>query len=236
MQIGTVRFQPLSRTTLGASPTINGSAPADSASTLSDATDSVSFGSTEPAICSERPNFSATQSASVPSAVVSSSTLASLESQGLSIAAQQLGPHGVSLMPLSEAGRATPEQEKEILGQFDRWNAALQTGDPQQVTDLYATDAVLLPTVSDKVRHNHDEIKDYFDHFLQLDPVGRIDEHNVRVFGDVAINSGVYTFEVNSGEPVQARFTYVYSKSDGDWKIVEHHSSKMPEASGSASY
>lgn len=32
-----------------------------------------------------------------------------------------------------------------------RWNAALQTGDPEKVADMYAEDAILLPTVSNKV-------------------------------------------------------------------------------------
>ena len=41
-------------------------------------------------------------------------------------------------------------------------------------------DAVLLPTVSNKVRHNPAEIKDYFEHFLEAKPVGKINEQNIR--------------------------------------------------------
>ena len=53
-------------------------------------------------------------------------------------------------------------EKGEITVLFDQWNSALQTGDPKQVAALYATDAILLPTVSNKVRHNHEEIEDYF--------------------------------------------------------------------------
>jgi len=56
--------------------------------------------------------------------------------------------------------------EKQIAGLFDEWNSALQTGDPKQVTSLYETNGILLPTVSNKVRHNHAEIEDYFVRFL----------------------------------------------------------------------
>ena len=117
----------------------------------------------------------------------------------------------------------------EITSLFERWNAALQTGEPKNVAALYETNAILLPTVSNQVRHNHAEIEDYFVAFLAKGPVGKIDESNVRTFGDVAINSGVYTFTFADGNQVQARFTYVYRWNGEDWKIVEHHSSAMPE-------
>ncbi len=119
--------------------------------------------------------------------------------------------------------------ENEITALFDVWNNALQTGDPKQVAALYEYNAILLPTVSNKVRHNHEEIADYFVHFLAKGPVGKIDESNVRTFGDVAINSGVYTFTFKDGATVQARFTYVYRWNGQSWRIVEHHSSQMPE-------
>ena len=119
--------------------------------------------------------------------------------------------------------------KNDITVLFEQWNSALQTGDPKQVAALYATDAILLPTVSNKVRHNHAEIEDYFVHFLAKGPKGVIDESNVRIFGDLSINSGVYTFSFNDGASVQARFTFVYRWDVQRWLIVEHHSSAMPE-------
>lgn len=119
--------------------------------------------------------------------------------------------------------------ELDITALFETWNSALQTGDPKQVAALYAADAILLPTVSNRVRHNHEEIEDYFVQFLAKGPSGKIDEANVRIFGDLAINSGVYTFTFSDGAMVTARFTYVYRRDSDDWKIIEHHSSAMPE-------
>ena len=119
--------------------------------------------------------------------------------------------------------------KSDITANFDEWNSALQTGDPNQVAALYESNAILLPTVSNKVRHNHEEIADYFVHFLAKGPVGKIDESNVRTFGDIAINSGVDTFTFKDGATVQARFTYVYRWNGQRWRIVEHHSSQMPE-------
>ena len=121
--------------------------------------------------------------------------------------------------------------ENEILDQFVIWNDALQTGDPDKVVACYAADAVLLPTVSAKVRHNHEEIRDYFVHFLAKKPIGRITEQNVRIYENIAINSGLYTFSLAENDTradVAARYTFVYRKSEDGWLIIEHHSSMLP--------
>ncbi|MEM7339948.1 MAG: SgcJ/EcaC family oxidoreductase [Actinomycetota bacterium] len=118
----------------------------------------------------------------------------------------------------------------DITGLFETWNAALATGDPDQVTQLYATDAVLLPTVSNQVRHTHAEIRDYFVTFLAKSPNGVINEANTRsLTDDLVSNSGVYTFTFGDGSATTARFSYLYRREADGWKIIEHHSSAMPE-------
>jgi len=125
--------------------------------------------------------------------------------------------------------------EQEILEAFNKWNDMLKTGDAKLVAQKYAEDGqgILLPTVSPRVRHNRAEIEDYFVHFLEKNPVGIITESNIRVYGDIAINSGLYTFELDDGEggrvDAKARFTFVYKKEGDDWMILEHHSSMLPE-------
>ena len=119
----------------------------------------------------------------------------------------------------------------KISDQFVMWNNALQTGDPDKVVACYASDAMLLPTVSDEVRNNHDEIRDYFVHFLSKKPKGRITEQNIRIYDNIAINSGLYTFSLKGDDgrtDVAARFTFVYRKHEDGWLIVEHHSSILP--------
>jgi uncharacterized protein (TIGR02246 family) len=125
------------------------------------------------------------------------------------------------------------KDQNEILALFEEWNNALLSGDASKVASLYAENAILLPTVSNKVRHNHSEIRDYFEHFLQKNPSGKIIEPNIRLFEDMAINSGIYHFSLNPNKNessiVKARYTFVYRKMEGKWLIVEHHSSAFPE-------
>lgn len=122
----------------------------------------------------------------------------------------------------------------QVANLFGTWNAALQTGNPDTVAKLYcAQGAVLLPTVSNRVRTSHEGIVDYFTYFLKSKPVGRIDQQYIRVLGPhTAINSGVYTFQLTKDgktSSVQARYTFVYEKQHGHWCIMDHHSSAMPE-------
>jgi uncharacterized protein (TIGR02246 family) len=140
---------------------------------------------------------------------------------------------GVSL-----AGSNTPAKptQKQVATLFDGWNAALQTGDPDKVADLYAKDAVLLPTVSNKVRTDRAEIVDYFEHFLQNKPVGKKIQTVVDILdNNSAIDAGVYEFTLTDPDTgkkrvVEARYSYTYEKIDGKWLIVNHHSSAMPES------
>ncbi|MEV7887928.1 SgcJ/EcaC family oxidoreductase [Streptomyces sp. NPDC002817] len=123
----------------------------------------------------------------------------------------------------------------EIAAQFDGWNKALRTGDAETVADRYAKDAVLLPTVSNKVRSDHAGIVDYFEHFLLNKPVGKKIETHINILdNNSALDAGVYEFTLtdpNTGAKrvVEARYTYEYEKRNGEWKIVNHHSSAMPE-------
>ncbi|MEU8989482.1 SgcJ/EcaC family oxidoreductase [Streptomyces sp. NPDC048558] len=125
--------------------------------------------------------------------------------------------------------------KKQIAGLFDQWNRTLQTGDPEKVADLYASDAVLLPTVSDQVRADHAAIVDYFEHFLANKPVGKKIETHINVLdNNSVIDAGTYQFTLTDPETgeksvVKARYTYAYEKRGGEWLIVNHHSSKMPE-------
>lgn len=124
--------------------------------------------------------------------------------------------------------------EQEIAALFDRWNASLQTGDPHQVVANYADKSILLPTVSNRPRLTAAEKEDYFHHFLQKRPAGRIDMRFVDIGCNTAVDAGLYTFTFGAtGQVVQARYTFTYrwypDLEGGKWLITSHHSSAMPE-------
>jgi len=124
-----------------------------------------------------------------------------------------------------------PATEKLAEALFKKWNDALQTGSAKQVAALYFEDAILLPTVSNLPRTTPSEIEDYFNHFLEKKPYGRVKEHNIKQGCNKLTDAGVYDFEVTTNgktEVVPARYTFVYEHRNNVWKIIHHHSSMMP--------
>lgn len=134
--------------------------------------------------------------------------------------------------PLPASSDCSPEQEREILALFKQWNDSLEAGNAAKVDANYAPDAVLIPTLSNQIRTTSAERVAYFkDEFLPKTPSGKIDTSYLKCIGDIAINSGLYTFTFGDGSKAQARYTFVYQKQrDGKWLIIEHHSSKMPQS------
>ncbi|XGI79106.1 SgcJ/EcaC family oxidoreductase [Enterobacter hormaechei] len=118
----------------------------------------------------------------------------------------------------------------EVESLFDQWNESLKTGNARKVADNYLSDAVLLPTVSNKVRLTDAERVDYFEHFLEKKPVGKIESRTIRTGCNKAIDSGVYTFTFADNTSITARYTFTYAWNGNEWKISSHHSSAMPEA------
>lgn len=128
----------------------------------------------------------------------------------------------------TEVCKATDEQEISAL--FDRWNASLQTGDPHKVSANYAERSILLPTVSNKPRLTATEKEDYFHHFLENKPAGRIDSRTIEIGCNTALDAGLYTFTFGkTGAQVKARYTFTYKWDGRQWLITSHHSSAMPE-------
>ncbi len=124
----------------------------------------------------------------------------------------------------------TPASQADIAALFDRWNASLQTGDPDRVVANYAERSILLPTVSNTPRLTPAEKADYFHHFLEKQPSGRIDLRHIDISGDMAVDSGLYTFTfAKTGEQVHGRYSFVYKWDGKQWLIISHHSSMMPE-------
>lgn len=159
---------------------------------------------------------------------------ASFRGRGKAITGEsrQVSTLEIDAVPDEQPAFCAPATHHMVEALFERWNAALATLDPYRVAACYSDDAVLLPTVSNVPRTNRDEIAEYFKHFLQKKPVGRVVQRNVKIGCNKVTDAGVYVFRIHDGNAVKdvlARYTFVYENRGGEWLIAHHHSSVMPE-------
>lgn len=130
----------------------------------------------------------------------------------------------------AHAASCHPINEQDVARLFDRWNDALKSGDPHKVVANYAQHSILLPTLSNTPRVTVAEKLDYFEHFLEKKPSGKIDFRFFVPGCNSAVDSGLYTFTLGAtGATVHARYTFTYAWDGRQWLITSHHSSVMPE-------
>jgi uncharacterized protein (TIGR02246 family) len=116
---------------------------------------------------------------------------------------------------------------------FNQWNAAWATKNPDTVTNLFARNAVLLPTVSKTPRTDRAGIRDYFVGFLKNSPVARIDSSTVVEGCNTLIRMGGWSVDMTDAatsakSSVSGRYTFIYRYEDGAWKVAHLHSSLNP--------
>ncbi len=112
---------------------------------------------------------------------------------------------------------------------LETWAEKIRTNDPKQVASLYHNDGLLLGTFSDIERKGHELILDYFENLLKAQVDVEIVTQHKHESDSIVSNSGFYNFIVD-GKTVNARFSFVFIKTDNDWKILSHHSSVLPES------
>lgn len=118
-----------------------------------------------------------------------------------------------------------------------RWAEIVSSGELEGLLALYASDAILVPTMEDEVGGHADERRAYFESFLanpnlrcHIDSLRKRISHKL---GTVVVG-GHYTFTFEKGDveqTVPARFLFTFEEIDGTWLITGHHSSRMPSSS-----
>jgi len=126
---------------------------------------------------------------------------------------------------------ASQNAESEIKAATAAWADAYNSRNSVRIAGMYAPDAVFWGTTSKIIRPTPADIADYFkDAGKRPDARVTLEEQYVRVYGDMGLNSGSYTFsDVRDGQHTSrpARFSMVFQKRDGKWVLVDHHSSEV---------
>jgi uncharacterized protein (TIGR02246 family) len=129
------------------------------------------------------------------------------------------------------------DDKEDVAAAMNMWRDHLAKGtteDPGDILSLYAEDGVLWGTISSKRRDDPAAIRDYFVNAYKALPnlAVTFEDPYIRVYGDTAVNTGYYTFSYEKDGAMQslpARYSFTLVKRNGDWQIVDHHSSAMPQ-------
>jgi uncharacterized protein (TIGR02246 family) len=138
---------------------------------------------------------------------------------------------------LALATSASADDKADVVKAMEMWQAKLGEAcsrDASHILPLYAKDGVLWGTISTTIRSDPAGLADYFVNACKKLPKLTVAFHNplIRIYGDAAVNSGSYTFSFEKdGQMTElpARYSFTLVKRDGQWLIVDHHSSAMPK-------
>jgi len=151
---------------------------------------------------------------------------------------KNIGCGVATLLVCSIALPVWADDEADVAAAMSMWQDYLAKGtaeDPGEILSLYAEDGVLWGTISSKRRDDPAAIRDYFVNAYKALPELTVtfEDPNIRVYGgDTAVNTGYYTFAYEKDGAMQslpARYSFTLVKRDGEWQIVDHHSSAMPQ-------
>src|SRR5947199_10345222 len=136
------------------------------------------------------------------------------------------------VLALSLTGVATAGPKEDVSAATQAWADAVNGKDVERILAVYDAEAVLWGTVSPTLRDSPAAIREYFTPgATRPNSKVALREQRVRVYGNIAINTGYYTFsDIRDRQPVTtpARFSFGYRQRDGRWLILDHHSSRVP--------
>jgi uncharacterized protein (TIGR02246 family) len=123
--------------------------------------------------------------------------------------------------------------KEDVAAAGAKWAEVFVNDDPAPILSLYDNKAALWGTLSPTLRNTPEAIREYFVKAFAALPGHKVvfGDQYIRVYDNTAINTGYYTFSfMKDGESksLPARYSFVYVKGSDGWKIVDHHSSKVP--------
>ena len=130
---------------------------------------------------------------------------------------------------------ALADEREDAYAGVERWSAAFNSGDVEQIVRMYTDDALVLGTLSPGMISKPDDLRAYFKAAAAAKLQVKLGGHSaVALAKDAVAIAGFYDFSrpAADGQPVvvPARFSFVMVKKDGIWKIAHHQSSVRPKS------
>lgn len=133
---------------------------------------------------------------------------------------------GGSPAPTTPVPQPALEAAREIMRLEEAWGRALSTRDTAFFRETLADDFV--GTGGTELRSKRTVIEE-LSRSLGAVPVPRLEQTQVRLFGDVAVVTGVAVYQATDGmAESRTRYTEVWVKRAGRWQAVHGHYNAIP--------
>jgi uncharacterized protein (TIGR02246 family) len=133
---------------------------------------------------------------------------------------------------LSLSPPATADVRDEIAAATREWSDAFSAHDIDRIMKLYSRDALLWGTNARALRSTTNEIVDFYKSAFNMPNLTvSFDNQTIRVFGNVAVAAGNYTFSAgpdNQQQDRPSRYSFTFIKDGERWMIIDHNSAPMP--------
>lgn len=107
----------------------------------------------------------------------------------------------------------------ELAARSDAWEAALNAGDVEALTAMYAEDCRILPPNAE-LGQGRAAAAAAFGEMIDAGLTGELETVEARVAGDIGYHVGTYVLEGPDGSQVdRGKFVEVWRQIDGDWQI-----------------
>jgi uncharacterized protein (TIGR02246 family) len=135
---------------------------------------------------------------------------------------------GSHVRVVADPAGTCPHASRQVsAGLLARWEAALATGNADEVAKLYAENAVLLPAVSQRPLVGRHRIRAHFAQFLLKHPRASVLRRAISVTCATAVDVGTYVYRVTGRRKgtrmlIGGVYALRYAFDGGDWRIVSH--------------
>lgn len=146
---------------------------------------------------------------------------------------------GQTAVTIEKLGRQYPQHKRGTMMKTPRdillqWMQAVNDGDVESLLGLYDSQAVLIPTFSNRILNTPAKLREYFEKLSSREELSIALHEKTLIIQElqnqVALMSGIYNWRFSVDDELlnfEARFSYVLDISRHS-PILHHHSSQIP--------
>lgn len=105
-----------------------------------------------------------------------------------------------------------------------KWSDKVKDGNVNGIIECYAKNHSFKGTLNNHVTNTESALQEYFIRLGKKKPVVIFTDSKIEKNGEIYVDKGKYSFMLEGGEIMMAKYTMEYKEIDGKVKIISHYS------------